>query len=89
MLEKEKVLKQMAEADKQPVKLGGMGRCYKCGEFVSNLALHEARCGQWTEFSDSTDPVLKELARADLESRIILDPKMAERTTDTKRKIRG
>ena len=70
MLEKEKVLKQMAEADKQRVKFGGPGTCPTCGEIVSNLALHAAMCGKWDDFGN---PVLSELAEADRESNIRLN----------------
>ena len=69
-----------------PIKLGGMGRCYRCGEIVSNLALHEARCEQWTEFGE---PVLKELAEADIESNITLPPGDVAQITDTGRGNRG
>lgn len=85
MLEKERILKELAKADKQPVKLGGMGRCYRCGEIVSNLALHEARCGQWDDFGN---PVLSELEKADRESRITMDPGTVRQIQDTGRSIR-
>ena len=70
MLEKEKILKQMAEADKQRVKLGGPGICPTCGEIVANLALHAAMCGKWDDFGN---PVLSGLAEADRESNIKLN----------------
>ena len=85
MLEKEKILEQMAEADKQRVKFGGPGICPTCGEIVANLALHAARCGKYDYFGE---PILKELAEANIESNIELDPGTVRQIQDTGRSIR-